>query len=134
MNNTLVTYVTMSGSTAGLAAAIGEQLAAHGMQVDVLPIEKVSSLETYAAVVLGAPVAMGWHRKALRFLTDHRPALQRIPLAIFVTAMRLTATYDAALQGVRSLSTNGWRARSRMRLTRTSRNATLLWRTMRRRF
>ena len=35
MNKVLVTYTTMSGSTAEVAGVIGEEIAGKGMQVDV---------------------------------------------------------------------------------------------------
>ncbi len=100
MEKTLVTYATMSGSTVGVAAAVAEQLASDGVQTALLPLEKVSSLEPYRAVVIGAPMIMGWHRTALNFLSGHRQAFQRIPLAIFATAMRLTATEQTSVNGV----------------------------------
>ncbi len=100
MDKTLITYVTMSGSTVGVAGAVAEQLASAGVQTDVLPLGEVSSLESYSAVVIGGPMIMGWHRAALKFLADHRQEFQRIPLAVFVTAMRLTATEQTTLQGV----------------------------------
>lgn len=43
---------------------------------------------------------MGWHRSALRFLKKHRHTFQRIPLAVFVTAMRLTRTGEMSADGV----------------------------------
>ncbi len=100
MEKTLVTYATMSGSTVGVAAAVAQQLASHGVQTDVLPLDKVSSLEPYKAVVIGAPMVMGWHRAALKFLSVHHQAFQHIPVAIFATAMRLTATEQTSLDGV----------------------------------
>ena len=43
---------------------------------------------------------MGWHRAALRFLKKNRGAFQRIPLAVFVTAMSLTQTGETSVGGV----------------------------------
>jgi len=92
MNKILVTYATMAGSTAEVAQVVGEELAKTGLQVDVLPLEQVKDLEGYAGVVVGAPMIMGWHRAAQRFLRRHRDAFQRIPLAAFVMAISLTKT------------------------------------------
>jgi menaquinone-dependent protoporphyrinogen oxidase len=100
MNKVLVTYATMAGSTAEVAQAIGEEIAKSGSQVEVLPINEVQDLEPYAAVVLGAPMIMGWHRAALRFLRKNRAAFQRTPLAVFVTAMSLTQTGETSVGGV----------------------------------
>ena len=92
MNKILVAYATMAGSTADVARAVGEEIARSGFQVDVLPLSEVKTIESYAGVVVGGPMIMGWHRDALRFLKKHRGAFQRIPLAVFVTAMSLTQT------------------------------------------
>jgi menaquinone-dependent protoporphyrinogen oxidase len=88
----LVTYATMAGSTVEVAQTIAEELAASDVQVDLRPLADIQSVAGYDAVVLGAPMIMGWHRQALRFLKKHRPALQHIPLALFVMAMSLTQT------------------------------------------
>ncbi len=99
MNKILVTYTTMAGSTAEVAAAIGEELARQGLAVEVLPMEAVKDLGAYGGVVAGAPMIMGWHREALGFLRKHRRALQQIPLAVFVTAMSLTQTGETSVEG-----------------------------------
>ena len=100
MNKILVTYATNSGTTAEVAQAVGEELQQTGSQVDILPLEKVGGLESYQAVVLGAPMILGWHRNALRFLKKNRTAFRHIPLAVFVTCMNLTKTGETIVQGV----------------------------------
>ena len=100
MKKILVTYATNSGSTSEVAQAIGEELQKTGTQVEVLAIGKVASLESYEAVVLGAPMILGWHRVALRFLRQNRNTLKRMPLAVFVTCMSLTKTDEINFQGV----------------------------------
>jgi menaquinone-dependent protoporphyrinogen oxidase len=96
----LVAYATMAGSTAEVAQAVGEVLAASGLQVEVSPIDALGDLQGYDAVVVGAPMIMGWHRSALRFLRRNRDALKRVPLAIFVTAISLTETGESSVDGV----------------------------------
>jgi menaquinone-dependent protoporphyrinogen oxidase len=100
MKRVLVAYATFAGSTVEIAQVVGEEIAASGLQVDVLPIGEVKSLEAYDGVVLGGPMIMGWHRAALRFLKQHRGAFQHIPLAVFVTCMSLTQTQEMTLGGV----------------------------------
>lgn len=100
MNRILVAYATMAGSTAEVAQAVGEEIARSGGQVDVRPLEEIKDLEAYDGVVIGGPMIMGWHREALRFLKKHRSAFQRIPLAVFVTAMSLTQTGESKVDGV----------------------------------
>jgi menaquinone-dependent protoporphyrinogen oxidase len=100
MKKILVTYATMAGSTAEVAQAIAEEIARSDMQVDVLSLGEVKSLAGYDGVVVGGPMIMGWHRQAIAFLKKHRPALQRIPLALFVMAISLTQTGETSVGGV----------------------------------
>lgn len=100
MRKVLVAYATMAGSTAEVAQVVGEEIAGGGLQVDVLPLQEISDLAGYEAVVVGGPMILGWHRAALRFLKRHRDAFQRIPLAVFVTAMSLTETGERSVGGV----------------------------------
>ncbi len=100
MNHILVTYATSSGTTVDVAKAVADELAKNDCQVEVQPVEAVHSLDAYDAVVLGAPMIMGFHRSALAFLRQNQEALRRKPLAVFVMAMSLTETPEAALDGV----------------------------------
>lgn len=94
MNKILVTYATMAGSTAEIAAAVAEELVSRGLTADVIPIGEIKTLDGYSGVVVGAPMIMGFHRSALRFLKQHKKALEQLPLAVFVSAMSLTRTAD----------------------------------------
>ena len=99
LKRVLVAYSTFSGSTAEVAKVIGDELRATA-QVEVWPMSDVGSFEGFDAAVLGAPMILGWHRQARRFLRRHRRALEHIPLAIFVTAMSLTDTGERTVDGV----------------------------------
>jgi menaquinone-dependent protoporphyrinogen oxidase len=92
MGHILVTYATMSGSTAEVAEAVGKELETQGYHVDLLPIHLVADIQQYDAVVVGAPMILGWHREARRFLRKFRSDLRTLPWAVFATAMSLTAT------------------------------------------
>ena len=100
MKNILVTYATMSGTTADVAQAVGEELTKKGAHVDVLPLSQAIKLTGYDAVVLGAPMIMGWHRDAAKFLKQNNKILGRVPLALFATAMSLTQTGETSMDGV----------------------------------
>jgi menaquinone-dependent protoporphyrinogen oxidase len=96
----LVTYATMAGSTAEVAQAVAEEIGRSGLAVDVRPIAEVTSLDGYDGVVVGGPMIMGWHRQARAFLKQQRRALQRVPLAVFVTCISLTETGERSAGGV----------------------------------
>ena len=100
MKRVLVTYATMAGSTAEVAQEIAAELGASGLQAEVLPLDAVQTLQEYDAVVVGAPMIMGWHRGALRFLRKQRGELKDMPYAVFVTAMSLTETGEREVEGV----------------------------------
>ena len=72
----LVAYATRYGSTQEVAEAAAATMRERGLDVDLLPAAKVRSLDTYRAVVLGAPLYMfRWHADAHRFLSRLRKAL-----------------------------------------------------------
>ena len=100
MKRILVAYATMAGSTVEVAQVVADELAMSDVQVDVLPLSEVRDLAAYDGVVVGAPMIMGWHRAALRFLRNNRRAFQRIPLAVFITCMSLTQTGETGVGGV----------------------------------
>ena len=96
----LITYATKSGSTAEVAEAIGQKLRGQGAQVDVMPITSVTDLSAYQGVIVGAPMIMGWHADAVKFVEQHQDALSRVPVSYFMLALNLTRTGDGKQNGV----------------------------------
>lgn len=87
----LVTYATFTGSTAEVAEAIGRTLTEHGAQVDVLPVQEVTDLSPYRAVVMGSAIQSGrWLKEAMDFLRRHQVTLQQKPFATFTVCLVLT--------------------------------------------
>ncbi len=90
MNKILVTYASATGSTAGVADAIGKRLAEGGATVEVRPMREVRDLSPYGAVVAGSAIHGGqWLPEALRFVENHREALRQKPFAAFLVCMTL---------------------------------------------
>ena len=80
----LVAYATRYGSTQEVAEAVAATLRERRWEVDLRPAREVRSLEGYSAVVLGTALYMfRLHKDARRFLTRHREALSKRPVAIF---------------------------------------------------
>lgn len=100
MRHILIAYTTNSGSTEEVAQAVAEELRKDGNQVEVRRLEEVTSLDGYDAVVVGAPMILGWHRAAVSFVKKHRGDLKNIPVAYFCTAMSLTQTGDEQTLGI----------------------------------
>ncbi|MBN1428811.1 MAG: flavodoxin domain-containing protein [Anaerolineae bacterium] len=86
----LVTYATCTGSTAGVAEAIGKTLADGGAQVDVLTMKDVTDLAPYQAVVAGSAIqGSKWLPEAMQFVRAHQAELARKPFAAFLVCMTL---------------------------------------------
>ncbi len=80
----LVAYASKCGSTGEIAKVIAEEIARRGPAVDVVPVEKVTDLAGYSAVVLGSAVRFGqWLPPAVDFTARFKEPLGRIPAAIF---------------------------------------------------
>ena len=60
----LVAYASRGGSTAGVAEAIGQTLAAGGSEVDVRSMTEIDDVTAYQAVVAGSAIqAHGCRRR-----------------------------------------------------------------------
>jgi menaquinone-dependent protoporphyrinogen oxidase len=89
-NRILVTYATCTGSTVGVAEAIGKSLTEAGAQVDVLPMAAVKQLAPYQAVIAGSAIHSNkWLPEAVQFVQMHQAELSRKPFAIFLVCMTL---------------------------------------------
>ena len=89
-NKILVTYASRLGSTAGVAEAIGKTLTESGAQVEVRPMQEVTDLSPYAAVVAGSAIrGKQWLPEAMQFMHTHQAALRQKPFAAFLVCMTL---------------------------------------------
>jgi menaquinone-dependent protoporphyrinogen oxidase len=86
----LVAYATCCGSTGEVAKAVGKALINHGAQADVRPVEKVTDISPYDAVVVGSAIQRSrWLPEALEFVEGNRRTLRDLPLAYFLTCLTL---------------------------------------------
>ncbi len=84
MLKVLVAYATKHQSAQEIAAAIGDQLRAAGLDADVRPVDQVTDLSAYQAVVLGSAVYAGqWQGDAAAFLTSRQAELAARPVWLF---------------------------------------------------
>jgi menaquinone-dependent protoporphyrinogen oxidase len=87
----LVTYASRTGSTAGVAEAIGKTLSENGVQVEVRPMGDVKDLALYRAVVAGSAIqGRQWLPEAMQFMQAHQASLAQKPFAAFLVCMTLT--------------------------------------------
>lgn len=84
VNHVLIAYATKYGATAEIAEKIGQVLKQATLHADVLPVERVSVLTPYTAVVLGSAVYAGqWRKEAVKFLEANEHALSTRPVWLF---------------------------------------------------
>jgi menaquinone-dependent protoporphyrinogen oxidase len=80
----LVAYATKYGSTREIAEKIGEVIREANYSVDVIPVEEVTDLRAYGAVVLGSAVYVGqWRKEAGTFLKDNEEELTKREVWLF---------------------------------------------------
>lgn len=80
----LLAFTSMYGSTREVAEDIAATLRDEGFSVDVREMQKVVSLRSHDAVILGAPMYLGrWHADARVFLGRLQSALADLPVAVF---------------------------------------------------
>jgi menaquinone-dependent protoporphyrinogen oxidase len=80
----LIAAATRHDATREIAEAIGAGLAERGIDTEARPIEEVTDLSAYDAVVLGSAVYMGrWLKPARQFAERNASALAAIPVWLF---------------------------------------------------
>lgn len=90
----LVAYASAAGSTGGVAEAIGRTLAEQPgdgqteVTVDVRPVQSITSLDGYSAVVVGSAIHGGkWLPEAVEFIKTQQSTLRQLPTAFFLVGM-----------------------------------------------
>jgi menaquinone-dependent protoporphyrinogen oxidase len=95
MKKVLVVYTTNAGSTSEIAETVAAELRNCGSQVDLARLETVKDINGFDAVVVGAPMILGWHRAAVKFIRQHQQELSNTRLACFCTLISLTREIPA---------------------------------------
>jgi len=80
----LVAAASKYGGTAGIADAIGRALARAGLEVEVRPMEEVTDVARYGALILGSGVYVGqWLKDARRFVDANSDEIAALPTWLF---------------------------------------------------
>lgn len=99
----LVTYASRTGTTAGVADAIGKTLAAAGVPVEVRPMQEVTDLSPYSAVVAGSAIQnRQWLPEAQQFVQAHQTELRQKPFAAFLVCMTMAMKNEQYRAGVKA--------------------------------
>jgi len=96
----LVTYTSVSGSTVDVVKAIADELRQGDTTVDLQNIEDVKDLSPYDAIIVGAPMILGWHRDIVSFIIENQDSLREVPVAYFTTQLHLTKLPETNVSGV----------------------------------
>jgi menaquinone-dependent protoporphyrinogen oxidase len=89
-NKILVAYASRTGTTVGVAEAVGKTLTEHGAEVDVRAMQDVSDLSSYEAAVVGSAIQnRQWLPEAMDFVRANRAALNAMPTVAFLVCMTL---------------------------------------------
>ena len=108
----LVTYSTRTGSTKGVAESMGTTLSGLGEDVDVAPMQEVTDLSQYSAVIAGSAIQAGkWLPEAVSFINSHQHDLNNKHFAAFLACITLampkgnsySGTVSSWLQPVRDI-------------------------------
>ena len=80
----LVAVASRHASTLGIGRSIVEALVADRLEAELQPVEAVTDLSAYGAVVLGSAVYAGhWLRSAREFADAHEAELRTLPVWLF---------------------------------------------------
>jgi menaquinone-dependent protoporphyrinogen oxidase len=95
-NRVLVAYGTKAGSTAEVAARIGQALSQKNAAVDVLPVKQVKDLSAYTTVVLGSAIRMGSVLPEVKnFIEKNQAVLSQKSFSLFIVCMTLSEETEA---------------------------------------
>ena len=104
----LVTFASKYGSTAEIAEKINQALIEEGLPSEIKPIEQVSDLTPFSAVVFGSAVYFGkWLNSAAKFLKTKEAQLAKKGVWLF----------SSGPPGDEMKSLRGWRFPSNLQST-----------------
>lgn len=86
----LIAYASRTGTTAGVADAIGKALTDLGEEVDVIRMQDVGDLSPYKAIIAGSSIRDAkWLPEAMEFIRTNQSSLSQKPFAAFLVCMTL---------------------------------------------
>jgi len=87
----LITYASRTGSTRGVAEAIAQSFSDNGIPVRVLPMQEVTNLSGYKAIIAGSAIqGKKWLPEAFQFLEKNKSELKSKPVAVFLVCITLS--------------------------------------------
>lgn len=100
MSNILIGYTTNAGSTREIVDVMADEFRKGGHNVDVDRLSNNPDIHSYDAIVIGAPIILGWHKDAMAFVKKHEVILAKKKVAFFAPSLRLTRNPAMTLDSV----------------------------------
>jgi menaquinone-dependent protoporphyrinogen oxidase len=95
----LVVYASTHGHTAKIAARLAQAMRAQGLEVDVRDVAGAADAKPgrYDVAVVGASLHKERHQKEIvRWVTEHRDALEQVPSVFFSVSLSAAEDSDEA--------------------------------------
>jgi menaquinone-dependent protoporphyrinogen oxidase len=100
----LVTYATRTGSTVGVAEAIGRAIAERHGVVEVCPMQAVTDLSAYDVIVAGSAIqGKAWLPEAMQWVSSHQADLRTKPFAAFLVCLTLAMKSPSQVEKARPM-------------------------------
>jgi menaquinone-dependent protoporphyrinogen IX oxidase len=100
MSNILIGYTTNAGSTREIVDTMASEIRKAGHSVDVDLLSNKPDVDIYDAVVIGAPMILGWHKDAVVYIKKQETVLAKKKVAYFTTSLKLTRVPTAKLSAI----------------------------------
>lgn len=100
MSNILIGYTTNAGSTREIVDIMAAEIKKSGHKVDVDLLSNKPDILGYDAIVIGAPIILGWHKDAAAFVKKNEAILAKKKVAYFATSLKLTRNPEAKLDSL----------------------------------
>lgn len=86
----LIAYATRTGSTKGISEFIGDTLTKLGEKVEIKPVQSVTDLSNYKAIIVGSAIqGSKLMPEAIEFISNNKNELSQKPLGVFLVCMTL---------------------------------------------
>ncbi|MBI9048731.1 MAG: hypothetical protein JEZ00_04910 [Anaerolineaceae bacterium] len=100
MSDILIAFTTNAGSTPEVAQVIADELVQRGNTVTVKDFIEINDMSGYDSVIVGAPMILGWHKGAMKFIRKYRNVLSAKKCAYFCTSISITKDGTETINGI----------------------------------
>ena len=99
MKKILIVYASNAGSTMEISHYLGKQLSNENINTTVCSFREAQNLQSYDAIILGAPMMRELHPGLVKFIQKNQKILINKKVAMFITCLQLTDTGETNYMG-----------------------------------